>query len=146
MSLRIFMAGAMLATLGACGEDDGNAQAANDRGPTTTASVVASGSGPADCSKLPAFVPLYDDARVETCVTGAGEPGRESGTVIYTTGAAPAAIIAWYRDKAKSDAMAEALSTPTLLSVRDASGSSLMALVETVKGTTKVTLNWGRNT
>ena len=145
MKLHIILAGAIL-SLGGCEAGNDN-QSAGERGPTTTASVAASGSGPADCSNLPDFVPLYADARVETCVSGpAGEPRRESGTVVYTTGATPDAIIAWYKDKAALDGLVPALSTATLFSARDGSKRSMMAMVETVRGATKVTLNWGRDT
>jgi hypothetical protein len=120
MRLRIILAGAML-SLGGC----------------------EAGNVPTDCGKLPDFVPLYADARIETCVSGpAGEPRRESGTVIYTTGATPDAIIAWYKDKAVLDGLVPALSTPTLFSARDGGKRSMMAMVESVRGATKVTLNW----
>jgi hypothetical protein len=145
MRLRIILAGAML-SLGGCEAGNDN-QSAEERGPVTTAAVASAGSAPADCSKLPDFVPLYADARIETCVSGpAGEPRRESGTVIYTTGATPDAIIAWYKDKATLDGLVPALATPTLFSARDGGKRSMMAMVETVRGATKVTLNWGRDT
>lgn len=144
MRLRIILASAML-TIGGCEAGNDN-QSADDRGPTTTA-VAGAGSAPADCGKLPDFVPLYADARIETCVSGpAGEPRRESGTVVYTTGATPEAIIAWYKDKAVLDGLVPALSTPTLLSARDGGKRSMMAMVESVRGATKVTLNWGSDT
>ena len=144
MKLRIFLAGAAL-TLGGCEAGNDN-HSTDDRGPTTTASVAAASNAPSDCSKLPDFVPLYADARIETCVSGpAAEPRRESGTVIYTTGATPDAIIAWYKDKATIDGLVPALATPTLFSARDGSRRSIMAMVETVRGATKVTLNWGRD-
>lgn len=145
MRLRIILAGAVL-TLGGCEAGNDN-QAGEKRGPATTASVAAAGDAPADCSKLPDFVPLYADARIETCVSGpASEPRRESGTVVYTTGATPDAVIAWYKDKALLDGLVPALSTPTLFSARDGSERAMMAMVETVRGATKVTLNWGRDT
>jgi hypothetical protein len=145
MKLRIILAGAML-SLGGCEAGNDN-QAADERGPTTTTAVAASSDAPADCSTLPDFVPLYADARVETCVSGpAGEPRRESGTVVYTTGATPEAVMTWYRDKATGDGLIPALSTPTLFSARDGSSRTMMAMVETVRGATKVTLNWGRDT
>ena len=146
MRLRIILAGAML-SLGGCEASNDN-QSSEKRGPTTTATaaVASAGNAPADCSKLPDFVPLYADARIETCVSGpAGEPRRESGTVIYTTGATPEAIIAWYRDKAAIDGLVPALSTQTLFSARDGGKRSMMAMVENVRGATKVTLNWGRD-
>jgi hypothetical protein len=145
MRLRIILAGAML-SLGGCEAGNDN-QSAEEREPTiTTASVAAPGNGPTDCSKLPDFVPLYADARIETCVSGpASEPHRESGTVIYTTGATPEAIIAWYRDKTALDGLVPALSTPSLFSARDGGKRSMMAVVETARGATKVTLNWGRD-
>lgn len=142
MRLRIILAGAML-TIGGCEAGNDN-QSADDRRPTTATAVAGAGNAPADCSKLPDFVPLYADARIETCVSGpAGEPRRESGTVVYTTGATPDAIIAWYKDKAALDGLAPALATPTLFSARDGGKRSIMAIVENVRGATKVTLNWG---
>lgn len=144
MRLRIILAGAML-SLGGCEAGNDN-QSAEDRGPTATTAVAGAGSAPADCSKLPDFVPLYADARIETCVSGpASEPRRESGTVIYTTGATPEAIIAWYRDKAALEGLVPASSSPTLFSARDGGKRSMMAVVESVRGATKVTLNWGRD-
>jgi hypothetical protein len=145
MRLRIIFASAML-SLGGCEAGNDN-QSAEDRGPIAPAAVAGADSAPVDCSKLPDFVLLYADARVETCVSGpAGEPRRESGTVVYTTGATPQAIIAWYRDKAALDGLVPALATPTLFSARDGGKRSMMAVVETARGATKVTLNWGRDT
>lgn len=142
MRLRIILAGAML-SLGGCEAGNDN-QSAEDRGPTATTAVAGAGSAPVDCSKLPDFVPLYADARVETCVAGpGGEPHRESGTVVYTTGATPDAIIAWYKDKAALDGLVPASATPTLFSARDDSKRSITAMVEATRGATKVTLNWG---
>jgi len=143
MRLRIILAGAML-TLGGCEAGNDN-QSAGEREPASTA-IAGAGGGSADCGKLPDFVPLYADARIETCVSGpAGEPHRESGTLVYTTGATPDAIIAWYKDKAVLDGLVPALATPTLFSARDGGKRSMMAMVETVRGATKVTLNWGRD-
>ena len=146
MRLRIILAGAML-SLGGCEAGNDN-QSAEEPGPAAAAIAGAgAGDAPTDCSKLPDFVPLYADARVETCVSGpASEPHRESGTLVYTTGATPEAIIAWYRDKAALDGLVPALSTPSLFSARDGGKRSMMAVVETARGATKVTLNWGRDT
>jgi hypothetical protein len=145
MRLRIILAGAML-SLGGCEAGNDN-QSAEEHGPIATTAVAAAGGAPADCSKLPDFVPLYADARIETCVSGpAGEPHRESGTLVYTTGATPEAIIAWYKEKTAIDGLVPALSTPSLFSARDGGKRSMMAVVETARGATKVTLNWGRDT
>lgn len=143
MRLRIILAGAML-TMGGCEAGNDN-QSAETRGPTTT-TIAGPAAPPTDCGKLPDFVPLYADARVETCVAGpAGEPRRESGTVVYTTGATPDAIIAWYKDKAALDGLVPASATPILFSARDGSKRSITAMVEAAHGATKVTLNWGRD-
>jgi hypothetical protein len=141
MRLRIILAGAML-SLGGCEAGNDN-QSAEERGPSATSAVAGAGNVPTDCGKLPDFVPLYADARIETCVSGpAGEPRRERGTVVYTTGATPDAIIAWYKDKAVLEGLVPALSTPTLFSARDGGKRSMRAMVESVRGATKVTLNW----
>ena len=142
MRLRIILAGAML-TLGGC--EAGNDNVAEDRGPAAANAVAAAGTA-ADCASLPDFVPLYADARVETCVSGPGvDPRHESGTVIYTTGATPEAVIAWYKEKANAQGLAPALSNATMFSAREGSKRSLMAMTETARGATKVTLNWGRD-
>lgn len=144
MRLRIILAGAML-TLGGCEAGNDN-QATEDRGPAAANAIVGAGAAPVDCSELPGFVPLYGDARVETCVSGPGvDPKHESGTVIYTTGATPAAVLAWYKEKAAAEGLAPALSSETMFSAREGSKRSLMAMTQTVKGATKVTLNWGRD-
>ena len=144
MKLRIILAGAAL-TLSGCEAGNDNATA-EDRGPTTTASVAGSGLSRADCGNLPDFVPLYADARIKTCVSGpAAEPRRESGTVIYTTGAAPDVVIAWYKEKAAVNGLTPALTTETLFSARDGSKRSIMSMVKTVGGETKVTVNWGQD-
>jgi len=145
MRLRIILAGAVL-SLGGCEAGNDN-QSAETNGATAAPALAGPAAPQSDCSKLPDFVPLYADARIETCVSGpAGEPHRESGTVIYRTGATPEAIIAWYKDKAVLDGLVPALSTPSLFSARDGGKRSMMALVETARGATKVTLNWGRDT
>ena len=153
MSLRIFMAGALLASLGGC-ESGGNKQADNDRDGTNMTVTArepgdskrpTAGKSAVDCTHLPPFVPLYGDARVETCVSGPGEPGHESGMVVYTTGALPAAVLAWYKEKATGDGLTEALSTAAIYSAREDGKRSVTAMVTTVKGATKVTVNWGRD-
>lgn len=144
MRLRIILAGAML-TMGGCEAGNDNQSAEKD-GPAATLAIAGPTAPPTDCSKLPDFVPLYADARVETCVAGpGGEPHRESGTVVYTTGATPDAIVAWYKDKAVLDGLVPALAKPTLFSARDGSKRSITAMVEAAHGATKVTLNWGRD-
>jgi hypothetical protein len=40
------------------------------------------------------------------------------------------------------DGLVPALSTPTLFSARDGGKRSMRAMVESVRGATKVTLNW----
>jgi hypothetical protein len=144
MGLRIFMAGAMLASLGGCGES-GETKAANDAQPAKKVTEVLAG-GPMDCSKLPDFVPLYADAKVTTCVSGGGvDPGHESGTVIYTVAAEPAAVLAWYKNKADSAGLPKVISTDTIYAAREGSKRSVMAMTEKLAIGTRVTLNWGRD-
>ncbi|MES2097250.1 MAG: hypothetical protein V4459_10875 [Pseudomonadota bacterium] len=144
MGLRIFFAGAMLASLGACGESTDD-KAANDATPANKVTEVVAG-GPMDCSKLPDFVPLYADAKVSTCVSGGGvDPGHESGTVIYTVPADPAAVIAWYKGKADSAGLVQSISTDTMYAAREGSKRTIMTMTEKVATGTKVTVNWGRD-
>lgn len=59
-------------------------------------------------AKLPAFVPLYPGAKVQSHLQGMNDQG-EGGGVVYTARAAPSAVIAFYRGKAKAEGMAETM-------------------------------------
>ena len=144
MQLRFFFAGAMLASLGACGDSNEN-KPANDSTPARKVLEVRA-SGPMDCSKLPDFVPLYANAKVSTCVSGGGaDPGHESGTVIYTVAAEPAAILAWYKNKADGAGLPKVISTDAMYGAREGSKRSIMVMTDKQATATKVTVNWGRD-
>jgi hypothetical protein len=53
-----------------------------------------------DCARA-AFVPLYADAKVSTCVADNETAGEKRGTVIYSSAATPAAVLAWHKAEAE---------------------------------------------
>jgi len=69
---------------------------------------VEMSSGPGVTAKLPAFLPLYPGATVQTSVTGAGKDG-DGGMVVFHTSAGAAAIVAFYKQKAVAAGMADTM-------------------------------------
>lgn len=57
------------------------------------------GTGAGAASKLPAYAPLYPGATVTSSFSGAGKEGS-GGSLAFHTTAAPADVIAFYKDKA----------------------------------------------
>ena len=59
-------------------------------------------------AKMPGFVSLYPGAKVQSNMQGAAASGMGGG-VIFTAKDAPETVIAFYRDKAKAEGMAETM-------------------------------------
>ena len=143
MARRILMVGVVLALLGGCGKAAVRQVTGNGAAPARKA--VAASSRKVDCRTLPDFVPIFADARVDGCVSGSGEAGSESGTITYTTAAAPRAVLLWYKNKSAAEGLAEAMSSPTLYGAREPGKRNLIVLTDVMKNGTKVTINWGRS-
>ena len=129
--------------LSACGQAD--KPAATDAPAKPAAEAAAA---PAKCDSLPDFAPLYADAVVTGCYKGAStvRANHDSGTAIYTTKAAAAEVLGFYKSQAQAKGMADSLSAPTMYSARDGEKRSMMILTKPAAGGTQVTINWGRDT
>lgn len=107
----------------------------------TPAAVAAA----ADCSNRPDFVPVYEGARITTCVSsGDGTPRHVSGTIVYVVKADPAEVLSWSRAQANASGLGQRLSTATMYSAGEESKRSLMIITEPMEGGTRATVNWGR--
>jgi hypothetical protein len=97
------------------------------------------------CGTVPDFVPLYADAVVSGCFKAASRvrPNHDSGTVIYTTSAAPAELLAWYRDQASVKGLTDNLSSSTMYSARDGDKRTVVIRTEARGDGTRATINWG---
>ena len=136
--------------LSACGgETPVPEQQAAQAPESSLAAASPSDLDPANCDKRPDFVLLPADAKVVSCAFGKGpSPRRESGTVIFLTASAPAAVTDWYRAQAKGLEMQDAVvaSVPSpLYSAKDGTRRNFMVIPEPAEGRTRVTLNWGRD-
>lgn len=108
----------------------------------TSAAITAA----ADCSNKPDFVPVYEGARITTCVSSAdGTPRHVSGTIVYLVKAQPAEVLGWSRAQANASGLGQRLSTATMYSAGEESKRSLMIMVEPMDGGTRATVNWGRD-
>ncbi|MBX3563001.1 MAG: hypothetical protein KF730_00345 [Sphingomonas sp.] len=97
-----------------------------------------------ECGKKPDFVPVYGDAKITICTSDGGEGGQQSGTIIYTTAAAPNVALAWSREQANASGLGQRLLTDKMYSAGETTKRSLMVLVEPEGSGTRVTINWGK--
>jgi hypothetical protein len=144
MRQAIVMAGLLLAACGSSPKttDDPVAQnVAVAAAQGTPAAITAA----TDCGQAPPkFVPLYADAKITTCVSGPdGQNNHVSGTVVYTTAAKPAEVLGWSRGQANASGLVQRLATDKMYSAGEERRRSLMVVVDTINGLTRVTVNWG---
>jgi hypothetical protein len=146
MRQAVLAAGLLLA---ACG---GSPKTTDDPVGQNVAAAAAEGKPAAltaatDCGQAPPdFVPLYADAKISTCVSGPdGQENHVSGTIVYTTGAKPAEVLGWSRGQANASGLAQRMATDKMYSAGEEKRRSLMVVVDTVDGQTRVTVNWGKD-
>jgi hypothetical protein len=70
--------------------------------------VEVNANGVSASSNLPAFVNVYPGAKVVSSVSGGGDHGS-GGTVAFETGAAPATVIGFYKQKAAASGFTQNL-------------------------------------
>ncbi len=122
---RIFVAVAVGAalTLTACGKKDDKTVYSDGKNTVTASSSgdhmtitgangekVEFGSGAS--AKLPAYLPLFPGAKITASFSGQGKDGA-GGVVSFHTSAAPADVIAFYKQKAVAAGMADAMNMET---------------------------------
>ena len=59
-------------------------------------------------AKMPDFVAIYPGGKVQSTTISSGKEGN-GGTLSFQTAAAPAAVIAWYKEKAASEGLSKAV-------------------------------------
>lgn len=142
----VLAAGLLLA---ACGSSP---KSTNDSVGQNVAAAAAEGTPAAitaatDCGQRPpAFVPLYTDAKITTCVSGPdGQKDHVSGTIVYLTKAKPAEVLGWSRGQANASGLGQRLATDKMYSAGEERRRSIMVVVDSVDGQTRVTVNWGKD-
>ena len=104
--------------------------------------LTASG-GSNDCSKNPAFAPVYAGGKIIVCSSvHFGNTGKDSGSFHYTTDAAPAAVLAFSKESAGKSGFKVMVDTPTMLSVADGDKRRFVVIPMAEGSGSKVTVNW----
>ncbi len=106
----------------------------------------------AGAGKLPAWVPVYPGARIESHVTGAGDDGdhaAEGGLYSFSSPDPPAQVMNFYQDKARDLGMKVGLTTATaegghITAADDEDNRSLIVLVGTANGGSSGTVTFKR--
>lgn len=132
---------AALLLLSACGK--GDKPAAEAAAPTASPAVAAAG-----CDSLPDFAPLYAGAQVSGCFKGAStvRENHDSGTAVFAVKAAPAEVLAWYKQETAAKGLSPSLASDTMFSARDGEKRTVMVMTAAKDGGSQVTINWGRDT
>lgn len=109
-----------------------------------SAEVVIGNAATASCADKPDYVPVYADAKLVTCASGnVGATGRNSGTLIYTSAAPPAAVLAWSKAEAEKAGLSPRLSTDTMFSAGEGNKRNLAVMAAGVESGSQITVNWG---
>jgi hypothetical protein len=101
-------------------------------------------AGAPDCGKKPAFVPIQPDAKVLVCNIN-HEPSRDGGTLIYTSAAAPAAVLAAVKDASVKAGFDAKISTPETFSASQGEHRSVMVMAAPKNAGSQITLTWSRD-
>jgi hypothetical protein len=96
-----------------------------------------------DCGKKPAFVPVQPDAKVLVCSVS-HETRKDSGTVIYTSAAAPAALLAAVKDATNKAGLEEKISTPETFSAGQGDRRSVTVMAAPKDAGSQITVMWSR--
>jgi hypothetical protein len=111
----------------------------------SVAAVTGGVEGSNDCSKKPDFAPVYAGGTIRVCSSAHFDAAnRTSGTVSYTTAAAPAAVLAWSKEQAAKAGLAERLSTDKMFSAGEGARRTLMVMALPDGSGSRVTVNWGK--
>lgn len=100
-------------------------------------------AGAPDCGKKPAFVPIQGDAKVLVCSVNHA-PRKDSGMLIYTSAAAPAALLAAVKDATLKSGMEEQISTPETFMASQGDRRSVQVTAAPKDAGSQITLMWSR--
>jgi len=96
--------------------------------------------------KLPDFVAVYPGGAVRSTTIGAGKDGS-GGTLAFQTTASPAAVIAWYKEKAVKEGLSKAIDmnmggTTMFTANSDGGKKTLQVIAASSGGGAQVQVNW----
>jgi len=96
--------------------------------------------------KLPDYVAVYPGGKVRATTIGAGKDGN-GGTLSFETAASPAAVIAWYKEKAASEGLSKAIDmnmggTTMFTANADGGKKTLQVIAASSSSGAQVQVNW----
>ena len=96
--------------------------------------------------KLPDFVAIYPGGKVQSTTIGAGKDGN-GGTLSFQTTASPAAVIAWYKQKAANEGLSKAvdmnMGATTMFTANADGGKKTLQVIAASSGSgAQVQVNW----
>jgi ABC-type enterochelin transport system substrate-binding protein len=135
--------------LGACGGGGSSStttastsEPASDSAASATA-LAGGVSGSTECAKNPDFVGIYAGGTIKTCSSAHFDSTHKtSGSVSYTTPAAPAAVLAWSEDQAAKAGLPKRMSAASMVSVGEADKRMMVVIALPDGAGSKVTVNW----
>ncbi len=128
-----------LALAGCGGQPPATNQASHDSG--SSAGIASA----VDCSGKPDFVPVYADAKISTCTQGdVAATGRTSGTILYTSAAAPTTVLSWSKEQALRAGLALKLEDGMSISAMQGDERTLKVMAMAQGAGSTVTVNWGQ--
>ena len=158
--MRAFVAVAMIGAavgLTACGKSDTKTYSTGNGSVTVSNSsdhMTITGSngekaefGTGTNAKLPAFLPLYPGATVQSSITGNGKDGS-GGMVAFQAHASPADIIGFYKTKATAAGMGQTMAadiggTSTYVAANDKTRQTMSVSATKSADGSSVQLTWG---
>ena len=108
---------------------------------TVTSAKAGAAIDPKNCAHA-AHAPIYQGAKIISCVSGSMTEGQKRGSIIYTSAAAPGTVLAWYRGEAEKAGLKVALQTDMSLSASEGN-RKLMVMAMHEGSATQVSINWG---
>jgi hypothetical protein len=96
--------------------------------------------------RLPDFVAVYPGGTVRSTTIGAGKDGN-SGTLAFQTTASPAAVIAWYKERAAKEGLSKAIDMnmggTTMFTANSDGGKKTLQVIAASSGAgAQVQVNW----
>ena len=138
--VRLTIGAALGLLLASCGSPTGTVTQKADGSVTVQKDGATVTVNARDCQRA-AHVPLYADAKVTTCVADNQQSGEKRGSVIFTSAATPATVLAWYRAEAEKAGLKVNLQTDMNLSASE--GKKTMMVMAMAEGSaTQVSVNW----
>ncbi|WP_404335973.1 hypothetical protein AB2M62_17845 [Sphingomonas sp. MMS12-HWE2-04] len=137
-----------LLLLSACGGGGVSTETTDDPTGQNVAAAAASGkpaavTAAADCSNRPDFVPIYAGGQVTQCIAGPdGKARHVSGSIVYLTDTAPREVLGWSRAQANAEGLAPREATDNKYAAGEEGKRTLLFVVDSFGGRTRVTINW----